>query len=108
MAHLEGNNLINQSRLGFLPGKSCCMNLLELMEKLTKEVDEGRAFDVVFLDFAKVFDKVPKDRLLEKLRAHEVGGAMHRWIETGGQGVAKEWYGTANFRIEVRYYFLST
>ena len=30
-------------------------------------VDEGKPFDVVFLDFAKAFDKVPKKRLLKKL-----------------------------------------
>jgi hypothetical protein len=72
LEHLEKNKLIGSSQHGFLPGKSCSTNLLEFLEKVTREVDEGRPFDIVFLDFAKAFDKVPKNRLLEKLRAHGV------------------------------------
>ncbi|MFN9906084.1 MAG: hypothetical protein ACK56F_08170, partial [bacterium] len=67
MEHLERNKLIGNSQHGFLPGKSCSTNLLEFLERVTREVDEGKPFDIVFLDFAKAFDKVPKNRLLEKL-----------------------------------------
>jgi predicted O-methyltransferase YrrM len=35
-------------------------------------VDEGISFDAVFLDFAKAFDKVLRERLLKKVRAHGV------------------------------------
>ena len=37
--------------------------------------------DMVYLDFAKAFDLVPKKRLLEKLRAHGFTGALLSWIE---------------------------
>ena len=33
MDHLLKNDLINQSQHGFMPGKSCCTNLLEFFEK---------------------------------------------------------------------------
>jgi hypothetical protein len=33
------------------------------------------------LDFAKAFDKVPKKRLLEKVKAVGIGGTVLRWIE---------------------------
>ncbi len=39
------------------------------------------SLDVVFLDFAKAFDKVPKKRLLKKLEAHGIGGHLLAWIE---------------------------
>ena len=52
MEHLEKNKLIGSSQNGFLPGKSCSTNLLEFLERVTKEVDEGKPFDIVFLDFA--------------------------------------------------------
>jgi hypothetical protein len=65
MDHLERNKLINQSQHGFMPKKSCGTNLLEFLETVTREVDEGRPVDVIFLDFAKAFDKVPKERLLQ-------------------------------------------
>jgi len=35
---------------------------------------EGRNVDVIFLDFAKAFDKVRHQRLLEKLRSHGIRG----------------------------------
>jgi hypothetical protein len=43
-------------------------------------VDEGKPMDVIFLDFAKAFDKVPRERLLEKVRAHGVRGRALDWI----------------------------
>ena len=44
-------------------------------------VDEGNSVDVIYLDFAKAFDKVPHQRLLLKLRAHGIGGNILRWIQ---------------------------
>ncbi len=56
------------------------------MERVTREVDEGKPFDIVFFDFAKAFDKVPKNRLLAKLRAHGVRGDVLRWIKNWLRG----------------------
>jgi len=80
MDHLLRNKLINESQHGFMSSKSCCTNLLEFFERVTRAVDEGTPYDVVFLDFAKAFDKVPRKRLLEKLRAHGVSGEIFAWI----------------------------
>jgi hypothetical protein len=80
MAHLMGNNLLKESQHGFMPGRSCTTNLLEFLEKVTSLVDSGEAVDVIFLDFAKAFDKVPWKRLLAKLRAHGIKGKVHRWV----------------------------
>jgi hypothetical protein len=48
MRHLERNKLVNPSQHGFMPGKSCCSNLLEFLEKAKAAVDEGLPYDVVF------------------------------------------------------------
>jgi Reverse transcriptase (RNA-dependent DNA polymerase)/Endonuclease-reverse transcriptase len=68
LSHLKKHGLLKRSQHGFLPGRSCATNLLEFFEKATRTVDNGEAFDAVFLDFAKAFDKVPHTRLLKKLK----------------------------------------
>ena len=79
-AHLDRNKLIRHSQHGFIRGRSCTTNLLEFLEKATKAVDEGKSLDVIFLDFAKAFDKVPKERLLKKVHAHGIRGRVWTWI----------------------------
>ena len=72
VSHLEANQLINHSQHGFMAGRSCCTNLLEFMEAVTRSLGDGDPVDVIYLDFANAFDKVPKERLLEKVLAHGV------------------------------------
>ena len=79
--HLTSNNLIRASQHGFMASKSCQTNLIEYLNTLTKLVDEGHDIDVVYLDFAKAFDKVPHQRLLRKLEAKGISGKVLRWIE---------------------------
>jgi len=56
-------------------------NLLEFFEEVTKTLDKGEAVDLVYLDFAKAFDKVPHCRLFKKLEAHGLGGNVLNWIK---------------------------
>ena len=70
--HLERKNLINLSQHGFMRGRSCTSNLLSFLERITLAVDDGEPVDIIFLDFAKAFDKVPVERLLKKVWAHGV------------------------------------
>ena len=49
--------------------------------RLTRLVDEGHNVDVVYLDFAKAFDKVAHSRLMVKCRALGVVGEVAAWIE---------------------------
>jgi hypothetical protein len=81
MNHLLDNKLIRDSQHGFMPGKSCATNLVLFMDKVTKAVDEGKAVDIFYLDFAKAFDKVPRQRLVKKLRAKGVEEKTVTWIE---------------------------
>ena len=69
---LVKHNLIITSQHGFLKARSCLTNLLCFFEEITKWVDDGSPVDVVYLDFQKAFDKVPHQRLILKLKAHDV------------------------------------
>ena len=41
----------------------------------------AECIDVVYLDFAKAFDKVPHERLLDKVNKHGIGGRVWLWIK---------------------------
>ena len=81
MKHLDKYSLIRNSQHGFISGKSCLTNLLDFFEVVTKMLDEGEAVDLIYLDFAKAFDKVPHCRLFKKLEAHGIGGYVLNWIK---------------------------
>jgi len=81
ITHLDVNNLISDEQHGFVSGKSCATNLVEFYDKITLALDGNKAADVVFLDFAKAFDKVPHKPLMNKLRAYGIRGKVADWIE---------------------------
>jgi ribonuclease P/MRP protein subunit RPP40 len=54
--------------------------LLSFYSSIFEAVDSGKDCDVVYLDFSKAFDTVPHERLLKKVEAHGIGGAILGWI----------------------------
>ena len=81
VVHLEKFKLLLESQHGFRKGRSCLSNLLTFLDQITCWLDNGDSADVVFLDFAKAFDKVPHSRLLTKIRGHGISGPVYTWIE---------------------------
>ena len=90
MKHLMEGKLITENQHGFMTGRSCTTNLIAFMDKLTEIVDNGESCDVFYLDFAKAFDKVPKIRLLEKIKAKGIGGQVLAWIQAWLTGRSKQ------------------
>ena len=79
--HLEKQGLINKDQHGFRGGRSCCTQLLEVMEIWTKWFDLGLPWDTIYTDFSKAFDSVPHHRLFKKVQAYGIQGNLLRWIE---------------------------
>jgi len=65
---LEGNNLLIANQHGFQSKRSCLTQLLENYDTILNLVEEGKVFDVVYVDFAKAFDKVDHGILSTKLQ----------------------------------------
>jgi hypothetical protein len=80
MDHLERNDLITKHQHGFVSGRSCVTQLLEVLNAWTEVLDAGGSVDVIYTDFMKAFDTVPHRRLLSKLEAHGVQEKVLRWV----------------------------
>ena len=78
--HLEMNKLINDNQHGFMHGRSCATQLLDVMDKWTKIIDEGGSIDVTYMDFQKAFDSVPYKRLISKVHSHGINNKVLAWI----------------------------
>jgi len=78
---VEEKKVITSSQHGFTKGKSCLTNLIAFPDDMTGWVDEGRAVDVVYLDFSKAFDIVSNDILLGKLRKCGLDEWSVKWTE---------------------------
>ncbi|KAK4818386.1 hypothetical protein QYF61_012065 [Mycteria americana] len=87
--HVENNQGIKPSQHGFRKGRSCLTNLISFYDKVTRLVDEGKAVDVVYLDFSKAFDTVSHSILLEKLAAHGLDGCTLCWVKNWLDGRAQ-------------------
>ena len=79
--YIEQNALIRETQHGFRRGHSPQTNLIKFCNITTRWHDEGECFDVIYLDFAKAFDKVCHKRLLVKLEAIGIGGKLIDWIK---------------------------
>ena len=65
---------------GFIPGKSCITQLVEVLEHIGRELDHGKQIDVLYLDMSKAFDKVSHNQLLHRLRAFGFEGSILKWF----------------------------
>ena len=80
VAFMEKHHLFNQSQHGFRGGRSCLSQLLAHFDKITSELEKGNGVDVIYLDFAKAFDKVDHGITLQKLKSLGIKGKLGRWL----------------------------
>ena len=82
MQHIEVNSLLSKNQHAFRPGRSCLSQLLEHIEYVLQLLETKCNIDVVYLDFAKAFDKVDHNILLKKVEKFGIRGKLHQWIQT--------------------------
>ncbi|KAK4832759.1 hypothetical protein QYF61_025288 [Mycteria americana] len=87
--HIQDNQMIRPSQHGFMKGRSCLTSLVSFYDKVTCVVDEGKAVDVVCLDFSKASDAVSHSILLEKLAAHGLDRRTLCWVKNWLDGRAQ-------------------
>ncbi len=80
MSHLEKHNILYDLQHGFRPSRSCETQLISFLQTITKSNNDNTQTDIIIMDFAKAFDKVPHQHLLYKLKFYGITCNAHHWI----------------------------
>ncbi len=67
---------------GFVKGKSCSTQLLEVYHQIGSVLDRAGQVDMVCLDFSKAFDSVPHSLMVHKLKSFGVNGSLLDWFSS--------------------------
>ena len=75
-AVLSENNLFNHNQHGFIKDRSCLSALLSVYDGIILNLSNSQMLctDMIYLDFAKAFDKVDHGVLLHKLKQLGITG----------------------------------
>ena len=76
------NELYSECQHGFRKKRSCITQLIEVYDKLTELLDNGKSIDIVYLDFKKAFDSIPHERLLLKMKGYGITGQTLNWVRS--------------------------
>ena len=79
--YMTANDKFNDNQHGFRNGRSCVSQLLNHYNTILESLENETEIDVIYLDFAKAFDKVHHDTLLGKLQNIGITGKLHQWIK---------------------------
>ena len=83
MEHFDKSNILCDEQHGFRKKRSCESQLVTTIQGIASKLRTGRdQVDVILLDFAKAFDKVPHQRLLHKLNFYGVRNENLHWVES--------------------------
>ena len=78
---------IDQRQHGFLKNKSCNSNLLTFTESIARSLYEKIGIDVIYFNFAKAFDTVSHDLILQKLKVqYKIDGTLLKFFANYLQG----------------------
>ena len=65
---IRTNEFINPTQHGFLSNRSCSTNLITLTDNIVSNLYNDVGTDIIYFDFAKAFDTLNHDILLNKLK----------------------------------------
>ena len=81
MTHLENNHILYDLQHGFRKSRSCETQLIDFIQELNHSNNNNKQTDLIIMDFAKAFDKVPHKRLLYKLHFYGIRQNTLHWIQ---------------------------
>lgn len=77
---LKNKAIIRHSDSSSRESPSCLSNLISFCDKVTRILDEGKAADVIFLDFTKAFDTGLHSILMNKWSNSKINRLTPHWV----------------------------
>ena len=76
------NHLLDDRQHGFLSKKSCTTNMVGFCDSIAISLNDCIQTDVIYFDFAKAFDSVNHDLILQKLKyLYNIDGRLLKFIK---------------------------
>ena len=84
---MRGTCILADCQHGFRSQRSCVTQLVQFVHNIISNLDGAmnrghKQTDLIIMDFAKAFDKVPYRRLLHILNYYGIRGSTHKWISS--------------------------
>ena len=93
--HLALDSILADCQHGFRSQRSCEIQLVQFVHDIISNLDGAmnqghKQTDLIIMDFAKAFVKVPNRRLLHKLDYYGIRGSTHKWISSWLSGRSQQ------------------
>ena len=82
LTEFENNKILSKNQFGFQKNKSTELAVTSIISHITKSYDNKESSYCIFLDFAKAFDTVNHDILLEKLKHYGIKNKAFLWFKS--------------------------
>ena len=93
--NLTSDSILADCQHGFRSRRSCETQLVQFVHDIISNLDGAMNLgheqtDLIIMDFARAFDKVPHRRLFQKLNYYGIRGTIHEWISSWLSGRSQQ------------------
>ena len=82
LSFLNTNNILSENQYGFREKHSTYMALINLVDKISEELDNKKLTAGIFVDLSKAFDTVDHCILLNKMARYGIRGIANKWFQS--------------------------
>jgi retron-type reverse transcriptase len=83
---IDKNQILSKHQYGFRKNRSTELAIIELVDKITKGIDQGKYTLGIFLDLSKAFDTINHKILIKKLEHYGIRGICLKWFKNYLEG----------------------
>ena len=80
--YLDHFNLFDPTQFGFRRNRSTVQAVMDHLEFVYNNLDDGNTVVSIFMDFSKAFDCLDQDILLNKLKSYGIRGITNQWFKS--------------------------